>query len=207
MTNPMLRIYSFIYQKFLLAQGSVLVLVLNSMYRSGLVDTLVTHANMKGLVLTPLFKDRRGFMPPQLKTNKTKSFLLRHIEGFKREQSFAHAFSFHFLEHLWDNFIKNDLSQLVTSFLNFAVIRSFRSASLRSLSLRSPSLRRASLRRVSLRRVSLKTGSEVFEERVLEVRVLKAKVIEDPVRIKQDRTMFTFFYNQFWVLWNLGHAL
>ena len=43
------------------------------MYRSGLVDTLVTHANMKGLGLTPLFGDRRGFMPPQLKTNKTKS--------------------------------------------------------------------------------------------------------------------------------------
>ena len=39
------------------------------MYRSGLVDTLVTHANMKGLGLTPLFGDRRGFMPPQLKTN------------------------------------------------------------------------------------------------------------------------------------------
>ena len=38
------------------------------MYRSGLVDTLVTHANMKGLGLTPLFGDRRGFMPPQLKT-------------------------------------------------------------------------------------------------------------------------------------------
>ena len=31
---------------------------------------LVTHAIMKGLGLTPLFKDRRGFMPPQLKTNK-----------------------------------------------------------------------------------------------------------------------------------------
>ena len=29
------------------------------MYRLGLVDTLVTHAT-----------DRRGFMPPQLKTNK-----------------------------------------------------------------------------------------------------------------------------------------
>ena len=43
MTNAMFRIYSFIYEKFLLAQGSVL----NSMYRLGLVDTLVTHANMK----------------------------------------------------------------------------------------------------------------------------------------------------------------
>ena len=47
------------------------------MYRSGLVDTLVTHANMKGLGLTSLFRDRRGFMPPQLKTKqkqKTKLF-------------------------------------------------------------------------------------------------------------------------------------
>ena len=29
---------------------------------------LVTHAKMKGLGLTPLFGDHRGFMPPQLKT-------------------------------------------------------------------------------------------------------------------------------------------
>ena len=40
------------------------------MYRSGLVDTLVTHANMKGLGLTPLLGDHRGFMPPQLKTKQ-----------------------------------------------------------------------------------------------------------------------------------------
>ena len=31
---------------------------------------LVTHANMKGFGLTPLFGDRRGFMPPQLKTKQ-----------------------------------------------------------------------------------------------------------------------------------------
>jgi hypothetical protein len=52
-----------------LAQGSVL----NSMYISGLVNTLVTHANMKGFGLTPMFGDRRGYMPPQLKT-KTKQY-------------------------------------------------------------------------------------------------------------------------------------
>ena len=40
------------------------------MYISGLEDTLVTHANMKGLGRTPSLGDRRGFMPPQLKTNK-----------------------------------------------------------------------------------------------------------------------------------------
>ena len=43
------------------------------MYRSGLVDTLVTHANTKGFGLTSLSGVRRGFMPPQLKT-KQKHF-------------------------------------------------------------------------------------------------------------------------------------
>ena len=43
------------------------------MYRSGLVDNLLTHTNMKGLGITPLFGDRHGFMPPQLKTNKNKN--------------------------------------------------------------------------------------------------------------------------------------
>jgi hypothetical protein len=40
------------------------------MYRSGLVNTLVTHANIKGFGRTPLLGDRRGFMLPQLKTNR-----------------------------------------------------------------------------------------------------------------------------------------
>ena len=43
------------------------------MYRSCLVNTLVTHAYMKGLGLTPLFRDRRGFMPPQLKTKQKQN--------------------------------------------------------------------------------------------------------------------------------------
>ena len=51
-----------------LAKGSVL----NSMYRLGLVDMLVTHANIKGFSLTSLSGVRRGFMPPQLKTKKQK---------------------------------------------------------------------------------------------------------------------------------------
>ena len=50
--------------------------VLNSMYRSGLVDTLVTHANMKGLGRTPSLGDSRGFMPPQLKTKQNKLTVL-----------------------------------------------------------------------------------------------------------------------------------
>ena len=66
MTNPKLRIYSFIYQKFLLAQGSVLVLCTD---------------RRSGLGLTPLFGDRRGFMPPQLKI-KTK-YLVKENTGKK----------------------------------------------------------------------------------------------------------------------------
>ena len=66
-----------LYQNFLLAQGSVL----NSMYRSGLVDKLVTHANMKGLGRTPSLGDRRGFMPLQLKTNKQDTFKKIKEEG------------------------------------------------------------------------------------------------------------------------------
>ena len=37
------------------------------MFRLGLVDTLVTHANKEGFGLTPLSGDRRGYMPPLLK--------------------------------------------------------------------------------------------------------------------------------------------
>ena len=51
------------------------------MYRLGLVDTLVTHANMKGLGLTPLFRDCHGFMPPQLKTNKKQSRAISTATG------------------------------------------------------------------------------------------------------------------------------
>ena len=49
------------------------------MYKSELVDTVVTHANMKGFELTPLFGDSRGYMPPQLKT-KNKSFRIRELK-------------------------------------------------------------------------------------------------------------------------------
>ena len=53
---------------FLLAKGSVL----NSTYRLRLVDTLVIHDKgvTKGFGLTSLSGVRRGFMPPQLNTNK-----------------------------------------------------------------------------------------------------------------------------------------
>ena len=43
MTNPMFRTYSFIYEKFLLAQGSVLVLCTKFNVQIGVVDMLVTH--------------------------------------------------------------------------------------------------------------------------------------------------------------------
>ena len=48
--------------------------VLNSMNRSGLVVTLVTHTNKEGFGLTPLSGDRRGYMPSLLKT-KTSTYL------------------------------------------------------------------------------------------------------------------------------------
>ena len=54
----MFRSYSFIYEKFLLAQWSVLVVCTKFNVQIRLVDTLVTHANMKELGLTPLFGDR-----------------------------------------------------------------------------------------------------------------------------------------------------
>ena len=47
------------------------------MFRSGLVDMLVTHANKEGFGLTPLSGDHRGYMPPLLKTNQVmKSSLM-----------------------------------------------------------------------------------------------------------------------------------
>ena len=55
------------------------------MYISGLVDTLVTHANMKGFGLTPVFGNRRGHMPPQLKT-KNKYFFLFQLKDPSRWQ-------------------------------------------------------------------------------------------------------------------------
>ena len=64
MTNPMFRIYSFIYEKFLLAQGSALVLCTKFNVQIG------AGRHMKGLGLSPLFGDRRGFMSPQLKTKQ-----------------------------------------------------------------------------------------------------------------------------------------
>jgi hypothetical protein len=56
------------------------------MYRLGLVDTLVTHADMKGLGLTHLFGDRCGFMPPQLKTKQTRSVTLSHLSAWSSSQ-------------------------------------------------------------------------------------------------------------------------
>ena len=62
-------------------KGSVLVLpVLNSMFRLGLVDMLVTHANIKWFGLTPLSGDRHGYMTPLLKTKTRRYFsILRRV--------------------------------------------------------------------------------------------------------------------------------
>ena len=43
------------------------------MYRSGLLDTLVTHTNIEGFGLTPLSGDRHGYMPPLLKTKQKQN--------------------------------------------------------------------------------------------------------------------------------------
>ena len=60
MTNPIVQNQQLHTKKILLAQGSVLVLpVLNSMFRLGLVDTLVSHANIKGFGQTSLSGVRR----------------------------------------------------------------------------------------------------------------------------------------------------
>ena len=40
------------------------------MFRSGLVNTLVTHANKEGFGLTPLSRDHPGYKPPLLKNKK-----------------------------------------------------------------------------------------------------------------------------------------
>ena len=69
------------------------------MYRLGLlVDMLVTHANTMGFGLTSLSGVHRGFMPPQLKTNKTRIliyssktdriiYVLKHQRPFLFKQS------------------------------------------------------------------------------------------------------------------------
>ena len=49
--------------------------VLNSLLRLGLVETLVTHANIKGFGITPLSGDCRGYMPTLLKTKHQFTFV------------------------------------------------------------------------------------------------------------------------------------
>ena len=67
------------------------------MYRSGLVDTLVTHANMKGFGLTPLFGDRRGYMPPQVKNKRNKT----NVKLFSICKLISFAFQLFPLQQKW----------------------------------------------------------------------------------------------------------
>ena len=74
-----LEICSFVMKLIIVASytspESILVLsVLNSMFRSRLVDTLVTHANTKGFGGTFLSGARGGYMPPLLKTKTDMRF-------------------------------------------------------------------------------------------------------------------------------------
>ena len=48
------------------------------MYRSGLVNTLVTHTNIEGFGLTPLSRDRPGYMPLLKFENNKKNRNLFH---------------------------------------------------------------------------------------------------------------------------------
>ena len=48
----------------------------HTMYISGLVNTLVIHANMQGFGLASLSETRHGYMPPQLKTKTNSSISL-----------------------------------------------------------------------------------------------------------------------------------
>ena len=64
------------------------------MFRSGLVDTLVTH--IKGFGLTPLSGDPRGYMPPLLKTKQIHK--IEAVQEFKTvELKYSDLFLFQFV--------------------------------------------------------------------------------------------------------------
>ena len=58
--------------------------VTNSMYRSGLVNILVTHANMKEFGLASLSGACCGYMPPQLKTKQKNMWTNLPVWEIKR---------------------------------------------------------------------------------------------------------------------------
>ena len=61
------------------------------MFRSGLVDTLVTHANKEGFGLTPLSGDRHGYMPPLLKTKQ--NYTIQNVsQNFRKCISYVVAY-------------------------------------------------------------------------------------------------------------------
>jgi hypothetical protein len=72
------------------------------MFRLGLVNTLVTHANIKGFGLTPLSGERRGYMPPLLKTknnNSTKSVYALAFKVLITSRFNDKILGYHFLVH------------------------------------------------------------------------------------------------------------
>ena len=61
------------------------------MYRLGLVDTLVTHTNIEWFGLTPLSGDRRGYIPPLLKTKQSsvlKKGVKQRFEFYDQKPNF-----------------------------------------------------------------------------------------------------------------------
>ena len=80
--------------------------VLNSMFTSRLVNTLVTHANKKGFGLASLFGARHGYMPPQFKKNVLYELVFFVYFGLNVKTETPHrcfCFSKDTLERIWVN--------------------------------------------------------------------------------------------------------
>ena len=86
------------------------------MFRTGLVDTLVTHANIKGFGLTPLSGDRHGYMPSLLKT-KHESYISTFYP-LHNSEIFINIFDLMPLE-------KKDVSWLLIHMTNFCAQKGF----------------------------------------------------------------------------------
>ena len=100
MTNFMFRIYSYMYEKILIAKGSVL----DSMYRLGLVNMLVTRANTNGV-----WPNFLVWSPPWLYASSVKklisNLLDRCLEYFVHSEIYIRK-----LEWTWNFFELTNLN-------------------------------------------------------------------------------------------------
>ena len=85
----------------------------------------ILDANMKGLGLTPLFGDRRGFMPPQLK--KTEG-----LKSAKKEKQECHlnGLVVPLLPALFLCHIKNNFTPLYPNYMTYVVVFTFAESTL-----------------------------------------------------------------------------